>query len=151
MQDRRVAHRHLSAFAFTASELAFILTQRVARLSTSDADGQPHAIPVCFAWHDDTFWIAIDEKPKRTMSLKRLRNIAENQRVALLFDRYADDWSSLAYVLVFGVAEVLPRGDAQPAALDELRERYPQYGDMGLEERPLIRISPERVVAWGLA
>jgi hypothetical protein len=44
---------------------------------------------------------------------------------------------------------MLPEGRAQPEALRLLRERYPQYQAMALEERPLLVISPERVVSWG--
>ena len=128
--------------------IAFIEAQRVARLATVDEDGRPHLVPVCFAFHEGALWIAIDEKPKRTTQLKRLRNIATNPAVALLFDRYDDDWSRLAYVMVRGTAEVLTGAD-HPGALSALRARYWQYEEMSLEERPLIRIAPESVAAWG--
>ena len=39
--------------------------QRVGRLATADARGNPHVVPVCFALTDDTLYITIDEKPKR--------------------------------------------------------------------------------------
>jgi PPOX class probable F420-dependent enzyme len=130
-------------------QLAFVLEQRVGRLATSDAAGRPHAVPVCFAYHDGCFWVAMDEKPKSTTRLKRLRNIEANPEVALLFDRYDDDWSWLAYVLVRGTAEVLPEGRAEPGALAALRERYAQYVGMGLDARPMIRIRPTTVSSWG--
>ena len=130
------------------TEAAFVRRERVARLATADARGRPHVIPVCFVFHDGSFWAAIDEKPKRTLRLKRLRNIAENPRVALLIDRYDDDWNRLAYVLVEGEAS-LTDGSQQAGVLSALRERYPQYREMRLEERPLIRVQPEKVVSWG--
>ena len=130
------------------TEAAFVRRERVARLATADARGRPHVIPVCFVFHAGCFWVAIDEKPKRTLRLKRLRNIAENPRVALLIDRYDDDWNRLAYVLVEGEAS-LAAGSLQPSVLSALRERYPQYREMRLEERPLIRVQPEKVVSWG--
>ena len=132
----------------TAEHLAFIETQRVARLATADASGLPHVVPVCFAYHDGAFWVAIDEKPKRTTQLKRLRNIAGDAAVTLLFDRYADDWTRLAYVMVRGKAEVFAGAD-HPGALAALRARYPQYGGMTLEERPLIGVRPESAFGWG--
>lgn len=134
----------------TPEQLAFVLEQRVARLATADAEGEPHVIPVCFAWADACFWIAIDEKPKRSTDLKRLRNIAANPRVSLLFDRYDDDWSRLGYVLVHGRAEVAPSGGSEAEVLAALRERYAQYAGMALEERPLLQVRVERVVAWGM-
>ena len=36
--------------------LAFIRSQRVARLATADASGQPHAVPVCFAYDGERFF-----------------------------------------------------------------------------------------------
>jgi PPOX class probable F420-dependent enzyme len=106
-------------------------------------------VPVCFAYHDEFFWIAVDEKPKSTTQLKRLRNIEVNPEVALLFDRYDDDWSRLAYVMVRGTAEVLAEGRLEPSAIASLRGRYPQYEAMDLESRPLIRVQPRAVTSWG--
>jgi PPOX class probable F420-dependent enzyme len=103
---------------------------------------------VCYALVHGRIAIAVDEKPKASTSLARLRNIERDSRVALLFDRYDDDWAQLAWVRIEGRAEVVSRGQADPAALDQLRERYPQYGTMDLESRPLIRVTPGRVVGW---
>jgi PPOX class probable F420-dependent enzyme len=134
-------------YAPTTEQLSFIDSCRVAHLATADSDGCPHVVPVCFAYLDGAFWIAIDEKPKTTGRLKRIRNIETNPRVSLVFDRYDEDWFRLAYVLVNGSAEVF---DAAPApVVDALRERYEQYRTMRLEGRPVIKITPERVVAWG--
>ena len=86
---------------------------RVAHLATADKSGQPHVIPICFVFHGKHFYSPIDETPKRTAParLKRLKNIRESPNVALVIDRYDEDWSRLAYVLVFGKARVLQRGD----------------------------------------
>ena len=83
-------------------QAAFLVRQRVARLATADAAGAPHAVPVCFACSKDAIYIALDEKPKHVppTRLKRVRNIIENPSVALVADRYAEDWSLLAFVLV---------------------------------------------------
>jgi PPOX class probable F420-dependent enzyme len=134
---------------FSPSELQFLERQRVAHLATADASGRPHVVPVCFAQLDAAFYIAIDEKPKRALRLKRLRNIEENARVALVFDRYDDDWSRLGWVLVQGTANLLVNGLEYDRALAALRERYDQYQSMTLEGRPLIRVSVERVSSWG--
>ncbi|MEX0683760.1 MAG: TIGR03668 family PPOX class F420-dependent oxidoreductase [Dehalococcoidia bacterium] len=132
----------------SSEQAAFVERRRVAHLATADADGSPHVVPVCFAWHEGAFWIAIDEKPKRGPQLKRLRNIEENERVALIFDHYADDWSQLGWVLVRGRARTVGGGDA-PGALAALRSRYPQYERMALETRPLICVAPDSVRGWG--
>jgi PPOX class probable F420-dependent enzyme len=127
-----------------------LASARVARLGTIAQSGEPHLVPVCFAQVDGDFAIAIDEKPKRQdRPLARTRNIERDPRVTLLVDYYEDaDWSKLAWIRINGEASILPRGEAWPAALSELRGRYEQYDGMRLEELPLIRIHPSRVTGW---
>ncbi len=136
---------------FTPAQARFIERHRVARLATAGPDGRPHVVPICYAFDGQRLYTPIDEKPKRAAAvrLQRVRNVQANPQAALVVDDYSDDWSRLAYVLVRGRAEMLPEGRAQPEALRLLRERYPQYQAMALEERPLLVISPERVVSWG--
>ena len=50
---------------------------------------------------------AVDWKPKKSPNLRRLRNVRENPRVALLADHYADDWNQLWWVRVDGWASVV--------------------------------------------
>ena len=136
----------------SADETAFLTRQRVARLATADADGAPHAIPVCFAYDGRNLYIALDEKPKDVpvTRLKRVRNILENPRVALVADRYAEDWDLLAYVMVRGRAGLLEPGTQEhAAAVRLLRGKYHQYERMRIEENPVISIRPERVASWG--
>src|SRR5450631_3331926 len=94
------------------SERRFLAHRRIAHLATADSRGVPHVVPVCFAVPKNTLYITIDEKPKRqpgTM-LKRLSNIAENPMVALVVDRYDEDWSLLGWVMLHGHAEILTDG-----------------------------------------
>ena len=137
---------------FTDAQIAFIETQRAGRLATASADGQPHVIPVCYAREGASFYIALDAKPKRVAptQLRRVRNILENPQVALVIDRYSDDWSELAYLLVRGPAVLLPPGDAEHArAIALLCERYSQYQAMPIDQQPVIAIRAASVVAWG--
>jgi PPOX class probable F420-dependent enzyme len=134
-------------------EGVFVRAARVAHLATADAAGRPHVIPICFVLDGADIFSPIDEKPKRSSlrPLKRLRNISENPNVALVVDRYEEDWRKLAYVLVIGTAKILLRGKAHRRAVKMLRRKYPQYRSMALNHRPLIRISPKRVVSWSFA
>lgn len=136
----------------SATEVAFVQAARVAHLATADAAGNPHVVPVCYAFDGRNFLIALDEKPKRVddRALRRMRNIEARSEVALLVDRYSDTWSELAYVLIHGHAVVLEPDDPNHApALALLRERYPQYREMALEDRAVISITTRRVVSWG--
>lgn len=136
---------------FTAEQLAFIQAQRVGRLATADRAGGPHVIPVCYACDGRSIYIALDAKPKRVapQKLRRVRNLLENPLVALVVDRYSDDWSELAYVLIRGSAELLDGGEEQLHAVALLRERYVQYQMMPIQEQPVIAIRPSTIIAWG--
>jgi PPOX class probable F420-dependent enzyme len=133
-------------------ETAFLVRRRVARLATADGGGKPHAIPVCFAFDGRLIHIALDEKPKDVpvTRLKRIRNITENPNVALITDRYSEDWNLLAFVMVRGRAGLVEPGmEEHAAAVRLLRGKYHQYEEMAIEENPVISISPERVASWG--
>jgi PPOX class probable F420-dependent enzyme len=99
------------------SDAARDFTQRasVGRLATVDASGAPHVVPICFVLLDGRIYSVIDEKPKRTTRLQRLRNLEANPRAALVIDRYSDDWSELAWVMVRGLAEIIETGARRPA------------------------------------
>jgi len=131
--------------------LRLIRSARVAHLATADASGMPHVVPICFAFDGNDFYSPIDEKPKRTIpsKLKRLRNIEENPQVSVVIDRYEENWSKLAYVLVFGQARVLVSGAKHRKAVTLLRRKYPQYRTMRIDRLPMILIRPTRVTSWG--
>jgi PPOX class probable F420-dependent enzyme len=131
----------------------FIRKHPVARLATADLKGQPAVVPICYILDGDSLYSPLDEKPKSTAArhLKRVRNIDVNPRVAVVVDDYSHDWTKLAYVLITGLASMIePR--ASPAeharAVALLREKYPQYRSMAIEERPMIKIVPSRIKAW---
>jgi coenzyme F420-0:L-glutamate ligase/coenzyme F420-1:gamma-L-glutamate ligase len=133
-------------------QTAFLVRQRVARLATADGAGRPHAIPVCFAYAPGSIFIALDEKPKGVPAtrLKRVRNILENPDVALVADRYAENWNLLAFVIVWGRAELLgPGSEAHAASVRLLRGKYHQYEAMRIQENPVIAVRTEKVASWG--
>lgn len=127
---------------------------RVARLATTDAQGRPHIVPVCFAYDGECFYTAIDRKPKRVAAerLRRVKNIASVSNVALLIDQYEEDWSRLWYILIRGQAKLLPESAQQERAraIRKLRAKYPQYSrEMLPDDAPVIRIRPRRITSWG--
>ena len=134
-------------------ETSFLVRQRIARLATATASGEPHAVPVCYAFDGRFVHIALDEKPKDVppTRLKRVRNILENPRVALVADRYSEDWDLLAFVMVRGEAKLTEPGSPEhAAAVRLLRGKYHQYERMKIEENPVISILPERAASWGV-
>src|SRR5262252_9404638 len=109
-QQAIVGARHAVLLHLTPAASRFVRSARVAHLATADASGQPLVIPICFAFDGKEFFSPIDEKPKRTIRLKRLRNIEENRKLSLVIDRYNEDWRRLAYVLITGDGKLLFRG-----------------------------------------
>jgi PPOX class probable F420-dependent enzyme len=136
---------------FSPGQLAFLHSQRAGRLATASGDGAPHVVPVCYACDGASLYIALDAKPKRVAPerLRRIRNILDNPRVALVIDRYSDDWSELAYLLIQGTAMLIRPDQAEHSrAVALLRQRYAQYLAMPIERQPVIAIRPAKVVAW---
>jgi PPOX class probable F420-dependent enzyme len=135
---------------FKEWERAFLAQQRVARLATAGADGQPSVVPVVFALDGDRVLIPLDGKPKRVelMRLRRVRDIQANPHVALVADHYAEDWRQLAWVQVRGTAAIAVEGPEYKRGIELLRERYPQYAQVPLIGRPLIVIMPTAVRSW---
>jgi PPOX class probable F420-dependent enzyme len=135
----------------SARERHFVDTRRVAHLATADSQAVPHVVPVCFGLLEDRLYITIDQKPKRERDrpLKRLRNIAENPRVAIVFDRYDEDWRRLAWVMLHGRAGILTEGGEHDQAQSLLRSRYKQLEAMAIGQLPVIVIQIERVASWG--
>jgi PPOX class probable F420-dependent enzyme len=135
-------------------DLAFIRDRRVGRLATADAQGKPSVVPVVYASftlnEEPVIAIAIDEKPKgNPRALRRVRNILERPEVALVVDEYHEDWDALAWVLVRGSASLIEPSDAGHAeALAALRQKYPQYARMRLEEQPAIVIRRLSTRSW---
>lgn len=135
----------------SARQRHFIDTRRVAHLATADGQAIPHVVPVCFGLAEDRLYITIDQKPKRARDrpLKRLRNIADNPHVAIVFDRYDEDWRRLAWVMLHGRAEILTEGAEHDRAQALLRVRYRQLEAMEIGQLPVIVIQIERVASWG--
>jgi len=123
----------------------------VLRLATVSADGKPHVVPCTFVV-DATgrIVIGIDNKPKSSLNLRRLQNIAENARVSLLVDHYSDDWDQLWWARADGIATIERAGAEQAAHWQLLRARYPQYEGQVLDG-PVIVVQVESWSGWAFA
>jgi PPOX class probable F420-dependent enzyme len=132
-------------------ERRFLSAQRVGHLATADGRATPHVVPVCFTISQSTLYITIDEKPKHVAgaALKRVRNIERNPMVAIMVDRYDEDWSRLGWVMLRGRAEILHAGTEHDHAQELLRSRYRQLAAMQIADQPVIAVRLERVKSWG--
>ncbi|HYC24377.1 MAG TPA: TIGR03668 family PPOX class F420-dependent oxidoreductase [Candidatus Bathyarchaeia archaeon] len=139
--------------ALPAGILPFLEAARVAHLATATASGEPHVVPVCFALLDAaTVVFAIDDKPKAPgRVLKRLRNLEENPRFALVVDRWDENWGKLGYVMLHGTGRICADLARRSTAIAALRSRYPQYRAMKLDagRHAVVELSVESWHAWG--
>jgi PPOX class probable F420-dependent enzyme len=127
---------------------------RVAHLATADQYARPHVVPIVFVLREGNLYFPLDRKPKREddwHQLRRVRNIETNGRVSIVVDRYDEDWSRLAWVILDGVATILETGDERDVACRELTEKYGQYRGGSLHGRPVVRVVIERTVRWSAA
>ena len=143
----------------SVKQQAFLAAARTATLATTAADGSPRLVPICFVVGDDgsgpLIYTPLDEKPKTVADvrdLQRVRDILARPDVALLVDRWSEDWSRLGWLRVSGRAALLEPADApaeHAGAVADLRAKYSQYASHRLEERPLIVIVVTGSRSWG--
>jgi PPOX class probable F420-dependent enzyme len=127
-----------------------LASARVARLAVGGADGPPLVVPVCFAVEDDVIYHAVDQKPKTTRNLARIRRLEADPRATLLADHYDDeDWAALWWVRAEGRARILYDVNSPEAAraLGLLAARYAQYRAQR-PAGPVIALDLERLTGW---
>lgn len=119
---------------FTDAEIVYLRSQRLARLATIGADGQPHVVPVGFRYnaeHD-----TIDIGGRGFGGSKKLRDARRNAKVAVVIDDLPSDTTwSVRGVEVRGEAEVLEAGGEQ------IRPGF---------DPQMIRIQLRRIISWGV-
>lgn len=140
----------ISDIAIPPKAKNFIDQARVGHLATADASGQPSVIPICFVHAHPYLYSLIDNKPKKKPGgggLKRVKNLMENPQVAVVVDRWDEDWGRIGWVLLRGQAKVLE--SCPEGVLQLLREKYPQYRDPSLDGQPVICITIASFRVWG--
>lgn len=117
---------------FTQGQLEYLKSQRLGRLATVDAKGQPHVMPVTFRHNPEAG--TIDVGGLRMGKTKKYRDVAATGRAALVVDDVRAPWRP-RLVEIRGRAEALAAGGRDI------------HSDFSSE---LIRIWPERIVAFGV-
>jgi PPOX class probable F420-dependent enzyme len=120
---------------------------RVGRLATADAGGIPHVVPFVFVLEGGTIYWAVDQKPKRSRTLKRLSNIEANPNVEVVVDRYTERWGRLWWVRAAGPARVVDAGAEAERALALLAGKYRQYRNNPPQGR-VVAIEVARLSWW---
>ena len=106
-------------------------------------------MPITFALTGSTLVTAVDHKAKQTRKLRRLDNIAREPRVTVLIDHYDDDWASLWWVRLRGIALVMTEGPRFAGAIAQLVAKYPQHYSRLPPEGPVIQHRHHRCARGG--
>lgn len=125
---------------------AFLSAQRVVRVATSDRRGEPHVVPVCAVVAEGRIYFASGA------DARKVRNLADSPRIAVVGDDYTEAWDGLRGVMVVGAARLVPRGPRFRQARRLLYAKYPQYErEASLEEGDavVVEVTPTSVFAWG--
>jgi pyridoxamine 5'-phosphate oxidase family protein len=119
---------------FSAAEISYLQSQRLARIATAGPDGQPHVVPLAFRYNPETD--TIDVGGHDFAKRKKYRDVQSNPRVAIVIDDLAstDPWRP-RMIEVRGEAEILPSGgEAIGSGFDP----------------DMFRIRPKRIISIGL-
>lgn len=104
-------------------------------------------MPIVFAIDGDTLYTAVDRKPKRSRTLRRVENARIRPDVTVLVDHYEEDWRRLWWIRARGRARVLDGGDERRRGLALLAAKYPQYADAP-PDGAVLAIDVEEIRGW---
>lgn len=124
-----------------------VQSARVARLATVSREGHPHLVPICFVLLGETVYTAVDQKPKRSGSLRRITNLRATGHASVLVDEYHEDWSTLWWVRLDGPGRVVDDPTEASRAVAVLTAKYPSYATQP-PYGPVIAITVRRWTAW---
>ena len=92
---------------FTPQEIEYLGSQRLGRLATVGANGDPHVVPVGFRYNPDTD--TIDIGGHNIVATKKYRDALRYGRVAFVVDDVLPPWRP-RFVEVRGTVEALSEG-----------------------------------------
>jgi len=117
---------------FTEKEIEYLAEQRLGRIATVGADGQPHVVPTSFRYNPEHD--AIDVGGLRMSQTKKLRDVRRSGRATIVVDDVLPPWQP-RMIEIRGTAAVVPSGGKA------LRDAF---------EDTIVRITPTRIVAFGI-
>lgn len=99
--------QRISTAMFSENEIAYIKSQRLARLATVNADGQPDAVAVGFEFSDGIFYVG----GRYVKGTRKYNNVAAGRsKVALVIDdlETVSPWKPRG-IRIYGIGEIVTR------------------------------------------
>jgi PPOX class probable F420-dependent enzyme len=131
--------------------LRHLRSARVGRLATVTPEGRPHVVPFVFAVVERgntlrVYWV-VDDKPKRSPKIQRLRNLEAHPVAEFVVDGYDEDWDRLWWVRAGGTGRLVREAAERAMALAALSAAYPHYRNLP-EDAVVVAIDVERLTGW---
>lgn len=130
-------HNPMARTIFTPAELEYLSSQRLGRIATVNAQGNPRVVPTGFAVNENRGTIELGGRD--VARTRRAEDIRQNPEVALVIDDIDDPvhWH-VRGVSIRGVAALHPAGEQNslPAPMSQ---------------RAWMEITPSSIRSWGLA
>ena len=119
---------------FTDAEREYLTSATLGRIATVGPDGQPHVVPVTFAFNtaEDT----VDVGGIDFGNSKKWRDGRRNPKVTFLVD---ESWGKGAKAI-----EIRGTAEAHETGGESIHPRFPNF------KPEFLRIRPRRIVAWGV-
>ena len=117
---------------FTPAEIEYLTSQRIGRIATVNAEGQPHVVPARFRYNPELDTIEVGGHGMGTS--KKFRDAVKTGRVAVVVDDLPQPRQ---------VRGVEIRGSAE-AVMEGGKEIWPDV------DPQFIRITPTYITSWGI-
>ena len=129
----------------------FLAEPRIARMATANKIGQPHVVPVWYAWDGNTLWISA------YADTRKVKDLQENPLISVAIDEVSLVGKTQAVilegkaVLLYEPAELLKRQFtwiySRYVGADHVLE--PTYQDwINDPQNTLIKLTPNKIYVW---
>lgn len=135
--------------AMTAGELdGFLATERMCRLGSADADGNPHVSPLWFVWDGTALWL------NSVVKSQRWANLVRDPRVSVAVDA-GEGYGELRGAELIGRVEVVGEVPRTATPDDSVAEPERLFGEKYTGgafqydgRHAWLRLVPEKIVSW---
>ena len=117
---------------FTAKEIEYLQSQRLGRLATVNAQGDPHVVPVGFRYNPELD--TIDIGGLNNGATKKFRDARRQGRAAFVVDDVLPPWQPRGI-------EIRGRAETHSAGGQAVNKNF---------SPEIIRIFPKHIISWGL-